>query len=755
MAVDFSTRATDLNENIVPASAIVQPVTHEGEIDALKNIGRGLGVGLRTVGQFFENQDNIKKNKALGNFTLSFQNIVDAVDQGSMTPAEGRIRQRHLLQQAISDDPNRQEDYLQLYSANLNNSGYDKVQTPALQKMEMDQRVISSAVDNGFLAAADINNPEKVQKAIENQQDYQQVVRQLELDNKKIDQKLSTLNLSAKEREELNNQKQETAMTGLHKVAAASLPYWRTQYEDIKNQMAQAGSEQERQQIAKNGIVKLDQDFQQQLMTITGGTLDLNDAKIQQVVSPIKSLIDTYKKELSGEYDTEMFKKYSDNAQAQAEMSVWDGLDPKARQMITMSKLFGDNAVVLNKELSVVAANFFSKQDASITGTGKPVDLMQPKEEQRDINKYLDSLTTLMDRASKKEMGDEAVQQLDTQINATFKSIATYGGASTDAQEFQPLVDFLSNPKVGQYLVKSGAKVPPEFSAKAQEIIRDGYQQQVVPLLKDELARTVSEQNKSNFGDLGFTNRSYTVSDILEPTSINGRFSFKLKDGVEVNTATSNLLRTENNSAFTKVMNKLIMLNAHMSGNTDYQKSYDALVPQVFDGSTVKVDTKDQSLNDFVEAPQQYSANDGTPDKNANYIEYANKGAIRDKPLSDKLVKSMSFLGDMGITARVFSGGQDATGSKRTGSHRHDEGNAADVFFYKDGRRLDWADPEDRKIFQEIVRKGKQAGLTGFGAGPGYMRQGSMHIGFGSPAVWGAGGHGDNAPAWLLQAYNG
>lgn len=137
-------------------------------------------------------------------------------------------------------------------------------------------------------------------------------------------------------------------------------------------------------------------------------------------------------------------------------------------------------------------------------------------------------------------------------------------------------------------------------------------------------------------------------------------------------------------------------------------------------------------------------------------IQYANQGATRNKPLSDRLAGTLeSFLPDLGVTAKVFSGGQDAKGKgrRRTGSVRHDHGDAADVFFYKDGRRLDWSNPKDRPIFEEIVRRGKANGLTGFGAGDGYMQRGSMHIGFGAPGVWGKGGKGANAPDWLRRAY--
>lgn len=137
------------------------------------------------------------------------------------------------------------------------------------------------------------------------------------------------------------------------------------------------------------------------------------------------------------------------------------------------------------------------------------------------------------------------------------------------------------------------------------------------------------------------------------------------------------------------------------------------------------------------------------------WLRYANQGATRNQPLNPQLVAALGFLPELGVEMEVFSGGQPSSGPNRVGSHRHDHGNAGDVFFKKDGRRLDWANPSDRPIFEQIVQRGKAAGVTGFGAGQGYMQPGSMHLGFGSPSVWGAGGSGANAPDWLRNAYSG
>ena len=138
------------------------------------------------------------------------------------------------------------------------------------------------------------------------------------------------------------------------------------------------------------------------------------------------------------------------------------------------------------------------------------------------------------------------------------------------------------------------------------------------------------------------------------------------------------------------------------------------------------------------------------------WLKYSNQGAIRSQPIDPKLANAFSFLQERGIQMEVFSGGQAGigTGGPRTGSTRHDHGMAADVMFSQNGRRLDWANPQDQPVFEDIVRTARANGVTGFGAGPGYMRPGSMHVGFGSPGVWGAGGRGSNAPDWLRNAYN-
>lgn len=138
-----------------------------------------------------------------------------------------------------------------------------------------------------------------------------------------------------------------------------------------------------------------------------------------------------------------------------------------------------------------------------------------------------------------------------------------------------------------------------------------------------------------------------------------------------------------------------------------------------------------------------------------SWLRYSNQGATRSLPLSDDLVRAMGFLPELGIEMEVYSGGQPSEGPNRVGSHRHDHGNSGDVMFYKDGRLLDWNNQDDLPVLSDIVARARASGVTGIGAGNDYMGPGRVHIGFGAPAVWGAGGKSANAPEWLRTAYNG
>ena len=134
---------------------------------------------------------------------------------------------------------------------------------------------------------------------------------------------------------------------------------------------------------------------------------------------------------------------------------------------------------------------------------------------------------------------------------------------------------------------------------------------------------------------------------------------------------------------------------------------------------------------------------------------YNNAGKTRNKKLKPQLERLLTDAAEaVGIDkVSVTSGGQDRIGTpnaRRTGSTRHDDGEAADIQLLDDGEVLDF--DAQRAKFEAFVTAAASLGATGIGAGVTYMGTKTIHVGFGTKLVWGAGGKAVNAPAWLKVA---
>ena len=140
-------------------------------------------------------------------------------------------------------------------------------------------------------------------------------------------------------------------------------------------------------------------------------------------------------------------------------------------------------------------------------------------------------------------------------------------------------------------------------------------------------------------------------------------------------------------------------------------------------------------------------------------ITMANFGT-RDQDITARMRSILENAGtNAGVDVRVTSGGQPSNGVEgvsRTGSHRHDDGRAADVQLISNGRTLNVNNPADLPVIQNFINETKLAGATGFGAGNGYMGDNTFHIdhAYSGLSYWG--GQLDNgtyrsrnAPRWL------
>ena len=159
-------------------------------------------------------------------------------------------------------------------------------------------------------------------------------------------------------------------------------------------------------------------------------------------------------------------------------------------------------------------------------------------------------------------------------------------------------------------------------------------------------------------------------------------------------------------------------------------------------------------------------------DANGTVTEAQSSATTRVQPIASDLKAILQQAATAsGLDVSVYSGGQPdiATGGRRTGSTRHDNGHAADIRLRdSSGRNLSLNNPADVPLIQNFIREAKRAGATGIGAGNGYMGNNGFHIdnaakyGQANPNATYWGGLEDNgtfraknAPQWLKTIMTG
>ena len=136
-------------------------------------------------------------------------------------------------------------------------------------------------------------------------------------------------------------------------------------------------------------------------------------------------------------------------------------------------------------------------------------------------------------------------------------------------------------------------------------------------------------------------------------------------------------------------------------------------------------------------------------------VKYVNQNATRNLAIQPALENILiTAAKNTGLAVEIFSGGM--TAQRRTGSDRHLNGYAADVWLYNsEGQRLN----VNSQPLRDFCQAAKNAGATAIGAGIGYMGAVGVHIDIsagntvpaGSAKYWGAGGRSANAPQWLIN----
>jgi len=161
-----------------------------------------------------------------------------------------------------------------------------------------------------------------------------------------------------------------------------------------------------------------------------------------------------------------------------------------------------------------------------------------------------------------------------------------------------------------------------------------------------------------------------------------------------------------------------------------------------------------------------FNQNNKCVESNKGSVIYVNSNAKRNLKLNPELENIILMASKkIGLPVEIFSGGQkEGVSNGVVGSHRHDEGYAADIWIYSNEekqQKIEVHKGEDitLKFIQALI----DAGATSIGVGKNYMGGVGIHVDIAqgnsvaqsAATYWGDEGESVNAPSWLKNMFEG
>lgn len=807
---DFSTKSTDLNAQITPADTITRPVDQTNLITGLNSIAQGVGTAATTWSTFTTNSAVAATNKAHAAMQHQLNLLADSYDQNpSMSISELRTRGRKLMDEAVMNDPNSADSARQIYGGWLSDNGFSRIASDGERYQAIRKTQDEEAVKQGFATENTITNPVAREAAVKNLEAFQTSqnnlkvqLDQIGLENAKLGNDKAKLD-AAKETAKLQ------VTQSVAKIAQTSLPYIQTQFQKLKEEAAKA-SPAERDKIIADGTAAIKADIANKKAQIsaTGGAIELLGADgIGQISKPMEDYVNAMADEITGKTTGDIAKVRLDAINNQSALLAMNSFSEGTRRFVALSAISPQIATLMTGQMSASVVEDLSMNDlAARSDSAKPKDLIVDKAHQKGVKDLLGGLSEVIKGVNnnktiydKPEDITKLNGEINNQIAAIFKGVKVFGPTAGSPEDFQPIVDFFANPEVGKFVAAHKTELPQEFIAAANESMASGYNEVVLPMLKEEYAQKVlADPTKPGFAEMVFRaavavggaapaggSDLYKASDIIEPTFDNGKFSFQLKkqfanSDLGKSPQVKTYMKDINSGNFSKLLNKMVVSSAHMRGDQDYQKSYDALneklfgatgsaaiitptvdtvAPEKFDLSKIATSDNTDVLAELAHAKKGFAESDMgaasmvatlNPTAAAKYgggegpidtsqLNISDKrGYVPDTEHVNKAVMSgfVELQQAFGKQIPIVSGYRDAGRNARAGGAKHSQhihGNALDL----DVSELTRSERID------LIKKARALGFGGIG-----VYDHSIHIDMGSYRSWGPTHHAGSVPHW-------
>ena len=586
---------------ITPAA----PVADQSSLIALNALGN-LGSKLLSVGaEVVQNKQKVDQQNNLNNVVSSFSQkqlkLADAVEQGAMSSQEARMRMRKNYTDEIANNPSLTKILAQTQGDIINTAGLGKVVAEGTEQEKINVAMQKEASLAGWIKPT--ASPEEQQAGIaaysqfkRHEADINAQQNALQLESAQVGFQRAKIGLATDRIQQVTaGYSQQSAKINLVEAKAQQQSRLAVggiadSYNFKFNQDLQSIEDKlKRKEISPEDAVRLaDQQFAIVTQAVSGVGKDAGGDYVNNIIKPMEMRYKNSVKYLSGELSEDILTRENERTLALQTKNLLG--DDKVARVVATSRLFGNANLAIIPGVNQAVMGILEKNTDPQT---KPADILpDTPDEKKDVASYLDlaksSITGYNSGFYGTDGNKEATQgQLNANVSNILRGIDVHSVAVNNPAEYNQVVDFLASPEFGKFTSQGGG-VYADAAQNASQVLQTQYIDQVIPLLKKEYESTYIPARSSNtyqaatgpVDDTQPSSATATTSQI-KPFFSGGGVVFRA-EGPDANSTQVRNKVKDLNAKVGSVMNKLLRMDAHLSGNTDYKAAYERYAEAIF-----------------------------------------------------------------------------------------------------------------------------------------------------------------------------
>lgn len=592
---DFNTSTPEVSGGDVPRPTPMSPAAVAG--NALGTLGSGLDNAVNGLFEGRRMHQQLLIRQATGgaeaDLTQKLSTIADAVDSGQINSAYGRTQARAITTAAISNNPMLTEQLQAVHDKFIGDNGSGAVINKGTQQEQEQTSLRQKAQEAGWTNPSDpidkqnsdaqaftqFNMATSQLKYLSSQQEY----TNLKLDQAKLQGDIRNANqafvtggiVQATDRITLQQKTNELqAQNAVGSMADGYTTNLNNKLTDIKTRF-QNGT-----LSAQDAIMATDQaaaELKAATASIMGGA---GAQYVNGITEPMQNTINSTKDYFSGKMPLEVLDNQINNNIGRQKLLMTG--DPQNAKAFAFSELIKNPYLGLGELGNATARILLSNGNPNDV----PHNMAQPTPQgQQDAKTYsgviLQGMKTLQSDApgiNKKNMQAE----VDTHVGQMLTGVNAYQLAVKNPGDYRTLVSTIADPAFGKYMVDHGGKLPAGAAAGAQTVLQRDYTDVGVNLMREQYFTALNDPLKSastgSNATTGFVPNMERPKDMtvraekITPVFDGAGVVFKPNEAKPDDATLASVRDLNRNVA--PALNTLVRLDSHLSGSTNYEKTW-------------------------------------------------------------------------------------------------------------------------------------------------------------------------------------